>query len=248
MNEYHTKDGLRIDFEEIIDSEKHIKRIGNRPEAFIVHDIRAHVLGEQVGYLKISYVPAQRFERAFPTVWHFAAYHQGWGFDPNDKAETWKRAHLAMMQHPESCGISPVLLTDEHVPDEKTIDKDLKILERRCNNHLRFQLQQYRRWHVDKPKVDYIKVFEECWRRRGIATAMYLYGARFMAREFNLPLYASTLQRHAARAAWRKIRAMPDAPIRTERTTYYHKRVTRLMLDFTTVSCASNEAVEMMAA
>ena len=61
--------------------------------------------------------------------------------------------------------------------------------------------QKFKQWNLDKPHVDYIRV-DNVWKRQGIATALYNYGAKWLAQVHHLPLYASTLQQPEAAKAW----------------------------------------------
>ncbi len=80
---------------------------------------------------------------------------------------------------------------------------------------------------MDRPLVDFIRVglpddnapdylakweteeaSEKKWRRKGIAMALYRFGAHWLKEHFGLKLHASGLQQPEAAAAWDKMLAM----------------------------------------
>lgn len=70
-------------------------------------------------------------------------------------------------------------------------------------------------------------------RRQGIGRALYLFGARWLARSKGLPLYASGLQSDEAQASWGNMRTLKRVPIREEPSPYGG---TRLNLDYRRVA------------
>lgn len=87
---------------------------------------------------------------------------------------------------------------------------------------LTLEFAKFRRFHVDKPLVDYIRVYEE-HRRQKIGLALYTHVARQLAEE-GFPLYASGIQSEAAQAVWAYMREH-DFPIRVVRGPYNKSRV-----------------------
>lgn len=93
---------------------------------------------------------------------------------------------------------------------------------------------------VDHPFVDFIRVNDDM-RRQGIGTALYQYGAKWLAREKGLPLYASGIQTTEAKAAWKFMRdptrQMPvhDEPHPTKpgemRTKLDYRKLTAALVD-----------------
>ena len=71
--EYKTKNGLPITFS--------IKMIDYKHDnPWVVYEIDASVQGEQVGYLKISFIPTYNWKKFYPTLWHYA-FRSGWSID-----------------------------------------------------------------------------------------------------------------------------------------------------------------------
>lgn len=192
---YMTKDGKPITFKVHERSPRSQDQSPEENRGFIVHLIEAFVDGKEVGYLTISYIPKVYFKMFYPSVWHYATYIQGW---TNPKIlESWKNKDWpgllkAVFPYPGF-----YYATDVSKMSDKDIQKELE----RGSKSLISDLQKFKQWHVDKPKVDFIRV-EDSWKRQGIATALYNYGAKWLAQVHHLPLYASTLQKPEAAAAW----------------------------------------------
>ena len=75
-------------------------------------------------------------------------------------------------------------------------DKFEKIAEKKYGQDFR----DFKKYYVDKPLVDFIRVKDD-YRRRGIATILYKKGHEWM-KQRGMKLYASGLQSDQARAAW----------------------------------------------
>lgn len=214
---YKTKDRRDIDFRiKPFDTHKPPRK------PWVMHRIDAYVEGEYAGYLKISYVPRAEFERAFPTVWHFLSGVQGHAMDPDDLDDVWKSMALEYAWHRHS-----------QIPEPEARDAELAQWAER---HLP-RFEEFEAFHVDKPLVDGIYVESE-FRRQGVATALYKKGARWLAKKFGLPLYASGLQQPGAAKAWEKMRRLkriptheeprPGDPNRTRTRIDYRKAVRRV--------------------
>ena len=88
---------------------------------------------------------------------------------------------------------------------------DLAALEKLKNRPYRNpwkEFEEFKRHHMDRPKVAYIRTTEPHWieggpdwRRKGIATLLYVEGAKWMATK-GFPLWASTLQQPCATDTW----------------------------------------------
>ncbi|NJL71073.1 MAG: GNAT family N-acetyltransferase [Candidatus Competibacteraceae bacterium] len=96
-------------------------------------------------------------------------------------------------------------------------------------------------WQIDKPYVDFIRVDED-YRRQGIAKAMYLKGADMLAKEFRLPLYASTLQQEHAKLVWDSI-AADGYPVFDDWHTDNGEPKKRIKLDFRMVPDSNGEGI-----
>jgi len=240
-----TKDGRSITFECL---ETDPKDTRGQEKGYIVHCIRAFVDGVEAGYLKISYVPSGWLDKCFPTVWHWVNKVHGWSMNPDDPKDLWRQTHRYASRLPNSLknsGILPWMVADKHIPDEDTIRADMKVLEEQPISGLRWKTvpqayADFRKWHVDRPVVDFVRVYQGVsrdnptgtdWRRQGVGTALYIAAARWLAETKGLPLHASGLQSGEATATWKAMRKDKDLPIRLRKRPWDKKRVP--VLDYT---------------
>jgi GNAT superfamily N-acetyltransferase len=218
---YRTKD-----YGQLVEMVYHRQDPGDRvgyDSGHVIRRIDAVVGGEHAGYLKISYVPSNRLSEVFPTLWHWARKCHGWGLDLDDPVELWIRAHL----HASRCPISrpnvgPWSLTRAMAPDPETMQADLDALEDRG-----MVRENYRAWcrdQVDRPHVDYIRVFLP-WQRLGIGTALLDAGARWMADTYGLFLSASTIQSDEAKALWAAVQESGEYPVERRRVPWGKQEV-----------------------
>jgi hypothetical protein len=117
----------------------------------------------------------------------------------------------------EACVLGDVIgyLKIEYVPSV-TLDDAAILAENRHWRDKARELAQFKSFHMDRPKVAYVRTMhpywdwdlETDWRRKGVATLLYTEGARWLARTKSLPLWASTLQQREAALAWKNMRAM----------------------------------------
>jgi len=204
-------------------------------KGYVVRKVDAFVGEHHVGYLKISYVPSSRVQECYPTIWHWFSILKGWCFDPEVLVDTWSICHNHARRVPESrrgTGIQPNGLKG-HEPDDETMASDLKALENIMLHDYgstpRELFDEFLRVVVDHAFVDYIRVFDGAttfpvrgsssldWRRKGIATALYNEGARWLAESYGLPLHGSSLQSHEAASVW--IRMLRDENFPTRKLT-----------------------------
>lgn len=148
-------------------------------------------LSREEGYLRVAYIEGESFEEYFPTVWHLLAFRGNCRLktlveeDNLTKDKIWQAA----------CCTPP----GQDVPDDETRDRGIE----RVRENNQKELEEFRRFHVDKPVVDYVKVQPE-YRRQGVATEMYEHMARWLAKR-GLRLYASGIQRDGVKKLWAKL-------------------------------------------
>lgn len=186
-------DGLT--FKVIQDSE------GDNNRGWRVDKLEAFLNGSPVGYLKMSYIPEERFNREYPSILSWLGKMQGKGKfnDRYHDLSTPLSRIKAMLDDQDYTGKS------SKDPKLNSLDDvGLKTLEKRL---LRFYQERYgkefakfRNHWVDKPLVDFIRV-DKGFQRQGIGIAMYEEGAKYLA-SMGMRLYASSNQQPAAKAAW----------------------------------------------
>lgn len=202
---YRVRDDL--DFEYLEDSE------GDHNRGFQVDKVVAYLNGKEVGHLKISYIPKQRFERHCPGILNYLTSFEGnillpygkdhvpWKQIPADdlRAHIYNMALAARLSWRESCSLS------EKAKTASTVELMLMVtgLEKLIKKEKGVIFKRYRAYAVDKPVVDWISVHES-FRRQGIGTALYRAGFHWM-RSKGLPFYASRCQSDYARLAWQSM-------------------------------------------
>lgn len=175
---------------------------GDENRGWRVDKLEALIDGVAVGYLKMSWIPKERFEREYPNLLQYLAKINGKSkflpqYSPYDmNTQTGRiKAMLDDADWKERDSKNPRL--DTMTPAEaRTLEK--RLLTRYASKYKEF-LKFKSHW-VDKPLVDYIRVKNE-FQRQGIAIAMYEEGAKHLA-TMGLRLYASSNQQPGAKAAW----------------------------------------------
>lgn len=240
---YKTKSGNPIEFKIHEDIE------GDNNRGFIVDQIDAWVDGKHAGYLKLSWIPQDRFDAWYPTIFHFISNIQGTSLIPydNPKAAISKLSdkeldriiEYSLSRTPLKFGKGKRAIADQNFinnlldnasswsatikPDTTKSDKvtAISIIEKLLlKSKIGQEFANFYDRHVDKPKVDYIKVFNgndinrnkkdentENWSRQRIGTALYIKGAKYLKNK-GLKLHASGLQSDEAQAAWVNLEKM----------------------------------------
>lgn len=224
-----SKDGEKITFDFKEDAERE-----NR--GFTVHHITAYLNGEEAGYLKISYIPQEKWDEFMPDIYHYLSNMAGFciglkkgeirenhDYKKGEQAEKFpidslqgKQTLIYEMQrfvHSLSDGLKEkdcFSLTEEQVAQEM-INLN-QITERKHGN----QYRETKDFHVDKPLVDYIRVYhkddiyfpdkrlddtlvDKSYRGKGLGLALYKAGALWMGMN-NLRLYRSGVQSEEAQS------------------------------------------------
>ncbi|MFA6233494.1 MAG: DUF5661 family protein [Bacteroidota bacterium] len=214
VEDYTTKDGRPIKFKVHERSPLVHDPSPENNRGWVVHLIEAFVDGKEVGYLKISYIPKAYFGSMYKSIWHYSAWIQGWG---GDIIKFWEAGDIDNLLRLATVYFYGYWKDFSDMPQAEKV-KELKSIEKK----LLPDFQKFQQWTVDKPIVDYIRV-DETWRRQGIATALYTFGAKWLAQTKHLPLHASTLQQPGAAKAWDRMeqRGMPikhfqQTPARTK--------------------------------
>jgi GNAT superfamily N-acetyltransferase len=194
MNIIENQQPLR--FERVPDSE------GDNNRGWRVDRLDAYLNG-QVGYLKMSYIPHDRFQRYYRTIFNYMAQIQGTHVLPFGQytglyTELSDKELKTLLWY--SQGWTP---TEPEGTHEQLLQMAKQREQDLLNGRVGKLFEEFRAFHVDKPLVDYIHV-EPGFRRQGIGTALYLEGARWMADQ-GMKLYRSGVQMDEATAAWEKL-------------------------------------------
>jgi hypothetical protein len=174
---------------------------GDKNRGWRVDRLDAFLHGQEVGYLKMSYIPSDRFRRYYPTIFnymdqilgkHVLPYDRRTAlyvelFAPELKKLLWYSQHGWSSTEPEGTRVELLRMATQ---------RERELLEGRLGK----SFKQFKAFHVNKPIVDYINVDV---RRQGIGTALYFEGARWMS-ERRMKLYRSGIQTDEAKMAWNK--------------------------------------------
>lgn len=224
--QYFTKDGRPIEF-------RYYERDPKDPLAkkdpvkypWVRHLIEAYIDGVPVGYLKIAYIPLKVWRTFYANdVWAFLRHRKGWAIPKtSDPVEFWDG--IVRYTFPEGVW--------EHIPNgsnpktRKEAQENIRAFE---DAYMKSPyMRDFRRYNVDKPEVDNIRV-DEAYQRQGIGHALYQYGARKMA-ERGLVLHASSIQSDDAKASWRALeeRGKPVTRGKGRKKLDYRKMVRRIV-------------------
>ena len=229
--EFKTKTGNKITFNVSEDSEKDMKYISTNlpisPSAWIVHKIDALVDNKPVGHLNISYIPKERFDEQYASIFDFIS----------GEGQAWAKDFYNMPQEDRLKEMSKGLggwpgLSKEEIGKLSSDEKDK--LEKKYTKiaYVKYKkrFDDFKEFHVDKPLVDYIRVPDDM-RRNRIGVALYEFGARWLAKK-GFKLHASGIQSNEAKASWEWLSKNKGANIGTEKSLYGGKEKSRTFLSY----------------
>lgn len=201
---------------------------GDKNRGWQVDEVKAFYDEKEVGYLKISYIPKERFERQYRSIFDYLYKIEGKhllprGVDPKKVTAAELRPYLFALQY-EAEGWAD---GDWQKANERWTDQEVMTyfyeVERVIYKHNEKRFKEFREFHVDKPLVDFIRVQPE-YQRKGVASLLYKLGAKWMASR-GMKLFASGLQSDQAKAAWSKLSV--DGKVKVHRGRYGGKRMQR---------------------
>jgi GNAT superfamily N-acetyltransferase len=212
LKEYQTKEGQDITVTRIEDQE------GDNNRGWRVDTVEAFVDGQNAGYLKLAYIPHERFASRYPSILAYADQIAGHHLFPYEKNRTdfsidnlndddlkslvkrsswiFQSIDLSYGEHADAWAA----ITRDELLDK--VDEITKVVTKKLGK----KFQEFKDFQVDKPVIDYIRV-SESHQRKGIAFALYREAALWM-NEKGLRVYASGLQQPEAAAAWAKMESL----------------------------------------
>ena len=230
--EYSTKGGDEIT------TKRHEDVEGDNNRGWRVDKIAAYVDGDYAGYIKISYIPKERFIKYYPTVLNYMSQIGGSGGVLPRGKNNW---HYRELSDEELKNTVQNLSGQtkyhsiwnsggkEGMPSSR--DELIYIINDIIKNERKGQeaqenFKKFAKYWIDKPIVDFIKVFKKDesrfdrstgdrtiknssrdYQRQRIGTALYLEAGEWL-RERGLKLYASGTQTKEAQAAWNNLEKM----------------------------------------
>lgn len=221
LDEYTTKSGDEITFRIKKDIE------GDNNRGWQVDQIDAYVKGRYAGYLKIAYIPKERFKKWYPSILNFLRQIKGSAILPIGKEAQHYSTYTDSELKDTFINISWQLFHKDYsleysegkinLSREELLDR-IREYEKQLEKEYKDQLADFKDTFVDHPYVDFIRVFKrneptgkktqgnrslarKHFKRQRIGTALYLKGAEFLKKK-GLLLRASTSQSDSAQDAW----------------------------------------------
>lgn len=196
---------------------------------WVVHKIEAFINKKPAGWIKISYVPDEKFKKEYSNIVQFAEkiagnlFSLGREYDhlrnkadyPTDNFNNYPLIvqvyglHTQVQAWPGYTYEKLEELSNKELLELK--EKFLKMLWKRHGK----RFEEFQDFHINKPLVDYIKVYPEFQRQR-IGVALYEKAAKWLAGK-GMKLYASGIQTNEAQKAWEWLRKHKGANIGTEK-------------------------------
>lgn len=228
---YTTKSGLDIElkYKPFVEDRKGLNSMWD------LHEITALIDGEEVGYVRVSYVPKERS----PNIFEFAsiqgqhsisrAYKSGderklateisryYDMSVINNLYSWERG---TWKHEWSSSPPPPENMDKWW--EETIDRMKKLYVDRTKQYY----NDFIRYWVNKPLIDFINVERE-FQRKGIGVVLYLAAGKWMNMN-GMRLYASGTQSNSAKSSWEYLKKHHD--VKSVKTTHGRKRITRFYI------------------
>jgi hypothetical protein len=185
----------KIDFSYTTNTEKE-----NR--GWVVDKVIASLVGEKVGYLKITYIPKKNFEKFYPTIIEYLDF-SGWcvGKKEDGLIEYVKN----ILRHADVDYLNKIYYDQNKSKyNEQWAREMLFSLKQELSKKYKKEFDAFKNQWVDKPLIDYIDV-EKKYIGTGIGYGLYIAGAKWMA-ERGLVLYASSVQSGEAERAWERMK------------------------------------------
>lgn len=208
-------------FEQSLDTKDRLQDKG-----FIVSRIEAYINSEFVGYINMSYIPREWFNKIYKEDYPFTFANKINGFG-GLKPERFSKFSLPeqVEQLILSLGgwINSKSLDD--LSENQLLEKKNELIEK-LKQRLEKDFKSFENFHVNKPLVDYIRV-DEKFRRQGIGNALYQEAAKWLAKK-GLKLYASGIQSKEAEEAWNKMRNIYSKNIGQEKDDFINRERTFL--------------------
>jgi len=194
---YTTKDGRRIDFKITENLEFH------KNSDWIYHLIEAFIENEEVGFIRIAYIPKESVPDLYPSILNFIDKQGGHSLLPiDDPSMPYQSLSNEELYKLVKNGRWVLLQKQDSVPTDRSslliLAKELEDWAKQSKYQKKFD--KFLEYHVDKPEPDMIRINDD-FKRQGIATSLYLFTARWLAQK-NLQLWTASLQTGEAEKTW----------------------------------------------
>jgi len=195
---------------------------GDKNRGWQIDEIKAIIDGKEVGYLKISYIPKERFKTHYPNILTYLRKMKGisvlpYGYDNVDYHDippeilkgNLEHAYLAIvrgwdMEEFERLRNLPL---DQVIPEYEKFEKIAQ------NRHGR-QFREFKHYHIDKAIDDFVSVKPE-FQGKGIGSALERAAHEWMKKK-GIQYYLSTLRTKPGEALLTKLKR--DYPMTADKT------------------------------
>jgi GNAT superfamily N-acetyltransferase len=224
------KINTNVRFEYLEDSE------GDNNRGWQVDKVVAYLGANEVGYLKLAYIPAERFKKWYPSILNYVQQIDGHIIFPHEyRGMHWTKMPIDVLRErvfsmAQTAGVGwhecNSLSEQAKTAPEKWVRQLFHSLEIKLEKEKGPLMKRFKKYFVDNPYVDFIRVDQE-YRRQGIGTALYRAGHEWMKKK-GMKLHASNTQSDEAKAAWSTLeKQYPVEKIRIGNPHARNKMVTR---------------------
>ena len=213
MKTKHTNKEITLEFD--ADSE------GDDNRGWQVGKITAFIEGNEVGYLKLAYIPKRRFAEHYPTIFNWMDQMQGKCILPRPKVvgddftafrdaakrhyKTFTCAELRKFLNSTNLSLRGGDISRDLLGlNQEQLLEMVREMEVKAHDRLGREFKKFKTYYVDKPIDDFIRVEPE-FQRQGIAEHLYKVGVKWLESQ-NLPFYLSTCRQNAAELLAGKLR------------------------------------------
>lgn len=206
---------------------------GDDNRGFQVDKIDAFLNGEDVGYIKISYIPKARFEARYPNILAFLNNMEGkrgiFPYEYRDVVDYHKIPPEALKKNLDSAWLAIVGGWDmnefarfRELPLDQVIPEYEKF-ERIANKRFGKRFKEFRNYFVDKGIEDFVRV-KEGFQGRGIGTALEKAAHDWMKKR-GMQFYFSNVRLEPGQHLLKKIEK--EYPMTVDKMRSYGKNVSR---------------------
>lgn len=182
-------------------------------ECWVENKVTAILDGKDIGYLKINYIPREKFNTNFKDILKFLVVQHG-AMDLEDAIKSGntykiivKMADLTGERHNLDTIMKTGVDTDlKPIYNLEWWKKKYNELLDKLNKKYGKEFKKFEEYWVDKPMIDYIQV-DEKYRAGGVGIGLYIAGAMWMA-EKGFPLRSGYSRSESALQAWNKMKKM----------------------------------------
>lgn len=158
--------------------------------------------GKSIGYMKLGYIPFDRFKEHYPHIIYYMDRMKGWcGLIDLYKNKNWERLAKKISAHDRSIGYNEYTYrTQKNTHEEwEVIGKNaVKQLERKYIS----EFSEFELYYVDKYYVDFVRIHED-HRGNGYYLKFYQEALKWVE-EQNMPLFTNSQKSDIAQRRFNK--------------------------------------------